>query len=253
MNAIVQFVLRHGYSILFAAVFARQIGLPVPAPGFLLAAGALAADRKLGFVPALGLTVVACVLADWAWYEAGRRWGDRALHFLHAFAPDPEAAERRSKQTFARYGPRLLVLDKFVLGLDAVVAPLAGASRSSRLHFLVFETLGAALYSSVYTGLGYVFSHDLDRSAAFAGRVGTLLAVLALAGLSTYAAPKLVRRLRTVREVRVARIPPEELKQKLGPGDQVFIVDLPGGARPRPDLRRQIARTICRNVQETTR
>ena len=43
MNVIVQFVVKHGYSILFAAVFAHQIGLPIPGPLFLLAAGALAA------------------------------------------------------------------------------------------------------------------------------------------------------------------------------------------------------------------
>jgi ABC-type uncharacterized transport system auxiliary subunit len=49
MNDIVQFVLKHGYPILFAALFARQIGLPVPAPLFLLAAGALAAAGKIGF------------------------------------------------------------------------------------------------------------------------------------------------------------------------------------------------------------
>jgi hypothetical protein len=56
MNAIVQFLVKHGYFVLFAAIFARQIGLPVPAPLFLLAAGALVGAGKLGLVGALGLT-----------------------------------------------------------------------------------------------------------------------------------------------------------------------------------------------------
>ncbi|MGB8864944.1 MAG: hypothetical protein WCC71_12675, partial [Candidatus Sulfotelmatobacter sp.] len=109
MNAIVQFVVRHGYSVLFAAVFARQIGLPVPAPMFLLAAGALAATGKLGLVPALGLAITACALADWVWYEAGRAWGDKVVHFIHRLTPDPDAHDRRAKRIFARYGPPLLV------------------------------------------------------------------------------------------------------------------------------------------------
>src|SRR5215471_9507551 len=109
MNAIVEFVLQHGYSILFAAVFARQIGLPVPAPGFLLAVGALAADRKLALLPALGLAVAACAIADLVWYEAGRKWGDRVVHFIHRLASrDPEAHDRRAKRTFAKYGPPIL-------------------------------------------------------------------------------------------------------------------------------------------------
>jgi membrane protein DedA with SNARE-associated domain/rhodanese-related sulfurtransferase len=235
MNAIVQFVVKHGYSVLFVAVFAHQIGLPVPGALFLVAAGALAALRSLGLVPALALAVSACVIADWAWYEAGQRWGDTVLHFIHRLALDPDAAERRSRKNFARYGPQLLVLDKFVPGLDAVVPPLAGASGTSRLRFLAFETVGAALYSGAYAGLGYVLSHDLDRAAAYAARVGTLMAVLAFAGLSIYAAPKLVRWLRIMRELRLARITPEELKQKLDTGDQVFIVDLRGGGCHAPD------------------
>jgi len=194
MNAILQFVVKHGYSILFAAMFAHQIGLPVPGPLFLLASGALAADAKLSLVPAIGLGVTACVLADWVWYEAGRRRGDRVLHFIHRFTRDPDFHDRRAKRIFARYGPQILVVAKFVPGLDAVSPPLTGTSGTSRLRFLTFDTLGASLYACVYAGLGHVFSHDLDRAAAYVGRAGTLLACLAFAGLCIYAALKVARR-----------------------------------------------------------
>ena len=210
MNAIVQFVVKHGYSILFAALFVHQIGLPIPGPLFLLAAGALAAAGKLGLVAALGLAVTACVLADWVWYEAGRRRGDKVLHFIHRLARDPDAHDRRAKETFARYGLLLVVLAKFVPGLDAVVPPLAGTSRTSRLRFLAFDAVGAGLYSGAYAGLGYVFSHDLERAAAYAARAGTVLAGLALAGVSFYAARKLVQRHRLTRESRVVRITPTD-------------------------------------------
>jgi len=206
MTATVQFIVRHGYPILFAAVFARQLGLPVPAPWFLLAAGALAASGKLGVVTALGLAVSGCVLADWIWYEAGRAWGERVLHFIHRFAPDPEAADRRSKKMFARHGAQLLVLDKFVPGLDAVVPPLAGTSGTARLRFLTFETVGASLWSTAYAGLGYVFSHDLDRAAAYVGRAGTWFTSVLVAALGIYAARKLIRRRRSTGEVRVVRM-----------------------------------------------
>jgi len=200
MNAIVQFVLKHGYSILFAAVFARQIGLPVPAPLFLLAAGAVAAAGKLGLAPAIALAVLACVLADWPWYEAGRRRGDRVLHFIHSHVSDrPEYHDRKSNEIFALYGLALLLIDKFVPGLDAVAPPLAGTSRTSRFRFLVFETSGACLWACAYAGLGYVFSHDLDRAAAYVGRVGAISAGLLVTAFFTYATYKLVRRHRSLR------------------------------------------------------
>jgi membrane protein DedA with SNARE-associated domain len=205
MNAIVQFIIKHGYSVLFAAMFAHQIGLPVPGPLFLLAAAG-----KLGLVPALFLSVTACVLADWVWYEAGRRRGDKVLHFLHRFTRDPDAHDRRAKKTFARYGTPILVVAKFVPGLDAVAPPLAGTSGTSRLRFLALDAVGASLYSVAYAGLGYVFRHDLDRAAAYAGRAGTLLAGLAFAGLFIYAARKLVRH-RFIRRSQLVPITPADL------------------------------------------
>jgi len=205
MKMIFQFVAMHGYSVLFAAVFGRQIGLPIPAPLFLIAAGALAASHKLGLIVALCLAVIACVLADWAWYEAGRQWGDRILHFIHRFSSDPEGADRHSRKTFAQYGPPLLVLAKFVPGLDAVAPPLAGRYRTSRVRFLSFETTGAGLWASAYAGLGYLFSQQLEPLADCVTRVGTSLALLALAGVLVYATSKLVRGNQSMREYRLAR------------------------------------------------
>jgi membrane protein DedA with SNARE-associated domain len=206
MNDIVQLVMKHGYSVLFGALFAHQLGLPVPGPLFLLAAGALAAAGKLGLVAVLVLAIIAAVLGDWPWYEGGRRHGDRVLHFIHRLARDPDAHDRRAKETFARYGPPILVIAKFVPGLDAVTPPLAGISRTSRIRFLGLDAVGAGLYSGAYAALGYFFSHDLQRVAAYAGRAGTVLAGLALAGILMYT----VRRYRLTRESRLVQATPSE-------------------------------------------
>lgn len=210
MNTIVQFLVKHGYSILFAAMFAHQIGLPVPGPLFLLAAGALAATGRLGLVPALLVAISASVLADWIWYEAGRRGGDKVLHFIHRLTRDPDAHDRRAKRTFAKYGPPILIVAKFVPGLDAVTPPLAGISGTSRLRFLVFETLGVSLYVCVYTVLGHIFSHDLDRAAQYVGRAGKVLAGLLLGALFIYGLYKVVRRHRSLGASKAVQITPAD-------------------------------------------
>ncbi len=194
MNGVFQFVLQHGYSILFAAVFARQIGLPVPANLFVLAAGALAAAGRLAVVPAILLAIVACVIADWCWYEAGRFRGDKILHFLHQFASDPAVADRRAKKNFTRFGSPVLVVAKFIPGLDLVAPPMAGTSGTSRPYFLVLETIGAALWASANAIIGYVFSHDLNRAAIYVGKAGTAAALLAMLSLCSYGAFRMHRR-----------------------------------------------------------
>jgi len=200
MHSVLDFVTKHGYSVLFGAIFAHQLGFPVPGPLFLIAAGALAAAGKMGLVAVLVLAVIAAVLADWPWYEAGRRRGDRVLHFIHRFAPDPDTHDRRAKETFARYGAPILVIAKFIPGLDAVTPPLVGTSGTSRVQFVALDAVGAGLYSCAYAGLGYMLSHDLDRAAAYASRAGTVFAALLAAVLAIFGTRYLVRRYRLTHE-----------------------------------------------------
>ena len=96
MNAIVQILVKHVHSVLFVSMFARQMWLPVPAMLVLIAAGALAGSGRMTLAVALGLAIIACLLANMVWYEAGRRWGNQILHFIYSLAPDPDAAARRS-------------------------------------------------------------------------------------------------------------------------------------------------------------
>jgi hypothetical protein len=59
---------------------------------------------------------------------------------------------------------------KFVVGLGRGSA--SGLSGTSRLRFIAFDAVGAALWSGACAGLGCVFSKDLDRAAAYATRLG---------------------------------------------------------------------------------
>ncbi len=210
MNPFVEFILKHGYSFLFAAMFAHQIGLPIPGPLLLLAAGALVMPGKLNLFDSLFLSVAACVVADWIWFEAGRYRGDRVLHFIHRLARDPDAAYKRARKHFGKYGPPILVIAKFVPGLDAVTPPMAGTSGTSRSRFLALDALGASLYCSIYTAVGCVFSHDLDRAAAYVGRAGRFIGSLACAALVLYACRKLLRAHRAIGASRAVTITPAD-------------------------------------------
>jgi len=59
MHHFVDFLLRHGYSVVFAFVLAEQIGLPLPATPILLAMGALAGAGRLSYLSAFGLGITA--------------------------------------------------------------------------------------------------------------------------------------------------------------------------------------------------
>ncbi len=93
-------------------------------------------------------------------------------------------------------------------------------------RFLLFDALGATLWAGSMLGLGFVFSGELERLAEHAARLGSGLGVLIIATLAGYIAYKFVARQKFLRELRISRITPEELKKKIDAGEELAIVDL---------------------------
>jgi hypothetical protein len=82
MNESLEFLVRHGAAVLFAAVFIEQMGVPLPAAPWLLAAGALAGAGTINWFVTLTVAVVGLVLADLIWVSLGRHGGQRVLSLL---------------------------------------------------------------------------------------------------------------------------------------------------------------------------
>lgn len=226
MNETLQFVVRHGYLLVFAWVFVEQAGLPVPSVPMLLAAGALAGTHRMNLGAAIAFAVLGAVASDLMWYEIGRRKGVRVLQFLCRISLEPDSCVRRTQVSFTRNGPRVLLGAKFIPGLNAMAAPLSGIIRMNWRKFLWFDAIGALAWVSVFTLTGYVFSGELERVAARAAYLGEWLLVLLLAAFAGYILWKYYNRQKFLRKLKIARISPEELKEKIDAGEDVLIVDL---------------------------
>ena len=226
MHRAFEFLLHHGYVVLLAWVFAEQIGLPLPSMPLLLAAGALAGSRNLSFFASLFYVVLAAVAADSIWYQLGRRKGIRILQLLCKISLQPDSCVRRTEGIFSKQGARSLLLAKFIPGLGTVAPPLAGIFHMRRRRFLLFDAAGSLLWGGTFLGLGYVFSGEIERVAEQLASLGGWLLVLILAALAAYITYKFVARQRFLRDLRIARITVDELKEKLDSGEELVIVDL---------------------------
>jgi len=226
MSELLAFVVRHGYLLIFAWVFVEQAGLPIPSAPLLLAAGALAGTGELHLSVTIVVAVVAALASDAMWYELGRRKGVRVLQLLCRISLEPDSCVRRTQVSFTQKGPRVLLFSKFVPGLNAMVAPLAGIIRMGLRRFVLFDLLGSLLWVGAYCGSGYIFSGELERIAERAAFLGEWLLVLLVAALASYVLYKFYNRQKFLRKLRISRITPEELKLKIDSGEDVIIVDL---------------------------
>ena len=228
MNEFSAFVSQYGEVVLFAVVFIEQIGLPLPAVPVLLSAGALAGAGKMDLTGAIVLSVMACMAGDLIWYELGRRRGRRVLNLLCRISMEPDSCVRRTENFFTRHGVRSLVLAKFIPGLSTLAPALAGLFRINMQRFLLYNGLGAVLWTLAFIIPGYLLSDQIERLAEQAGRLGLWLAFVFGAGIVSYILYKFVHRQLLLRELRIARITVEELKRMMDDGSELKVVDLRG-------------------------
>lgn len=223
MHQSMEFLLRHGYPLLFAMVLAEQLGAPIPSAPVLLAMGALIGIGKYSWSGALSLSVAAALMADFAWYGLGRKRGSPVLKWLCRISLEPDSCVSSTRHWFKRLGGWALVIAKFVPGLSTVAPPMAGLSRMPWWKFLGADGLGGLLWAGAFLGLGHVFRAQLEDVAAYAARLGGWLIVVLGVALACWIAWKYFQRWRFIRDLRVARIQPEDLKLQL---NEVVIIDL---------------------------
>lgn len=222
MNTLLQLT----YGGVLLAVFANQVGLPVPSVVFLMAAGALSARGAMSPAIIVLLGVLGCLAGDGIWFWLGRTWGSKAMRLLCRFTTDPRSCSKNAQEKFYRYGLPVLCVAKFLPGLDLVMPPLGGAEGVSVSAFFALDTVGSLLWSGVYVGLGYLFSSELDVAIRWASNSGTALGIAIGVPLGLYAGWRGLTLARMIRQLRLRRISPPMLARKLKSNSKIAVLDL---------------------------
>jgi membrane protein DedA with SNARE-associated domain/rhodanese-related sulfurtransferase len=226
MTELLQFLLKHGYMVVFGAAFAEQMGLPLPAVPLLVGMGALSRSGEFGFVLVVATAATASLLADLIWYQLGRVHGKSVLQIICRISLEPDYCVRRTADAFERLGLWALLPAKFIPGFNAAAVPLAGMVKTPFLRFLALDTVGVTLWSGSYTLLGYIFSHQIELVIMYLSRLGTSVGVLVAATVAVYIGYKLSQRRKFLKALQIVRISPEELKAKMDAKENILIFDM---------------------------
>lgn len=222
-------IAHHGYAITAAVLFLAAAGVPLPASAVLLAAGAAAHAGGLSVPALLAVGWTAAIVGDILLFLGGRYTGWWLLAVLCRVSFDPEACIFSAADYFYRRGPRTLLFAKFIPGLGAMAAPIAGSLHMRVNRFLRMDALGTLGFCSAWIAIGYVFSHLIEAILHGIARAGHAVMLLIIFIAVVYGIALLVSAIRSRRYRRIEKISAANLyerMQALDPDRLVVIADV---------------------------
>lgn len=187
-------MLTHGSAaVLFLALVAGGMGVPIPEDLVLLATGILSHRGVLPPPLALAVAFGGVLCGDLVLFLTARRLGSalyehrRLRHLL-----PPERRERLAR-LYARHGGRMVFAGRFLSVLRGAVFALAAVQGMPLRRFLLWDSLALCVSVPAVVGLGYAFSHSVDQVTRGLGRAEHGLAIAATLGLVALVAVRAMR------------------------------------------------------------
>ncbi|TDR45749.1 membrane protein DedA with SNARE-associated domain [Tahibacter aquaticus] len=233
MRSFIALIELHGLPLVFLCVLLEQAGIPLPAYPVLLVAAALSAATVGGPLKVLAVAAIAALIADLAWYAAGRHYGSRVLGTLCRLSLSPDSCVRQTQSLYTRYGPPSLSFAKFVPGFASLATALAGATQTRLLTFVAYDLIGASLWAGVAVVLGVLFRDAIDQVLDTLASLGRWGGVLVAALVAVYVLTRWWKRRLLLRQLRMDRISVAQLAALIDAGTPPLILDV------RPALQRE--------------
>ncbi|MEU5309581.1 DedA family protein [Streptomyces sp. NPDC021562] len=145
----------YGYWAVGAVVLVEDFGVPAPGETILIAAGIYAGAGQLNIVAVAVIAFVAAVAGDNIGYLIGHTGGRAVVHRWGRYVFLTPERFRAAEEFFTRHGGKIVVVARFVEGLRQVNGIIAGTSGMPWRRFLVFNSLGAALWVGLWASLSY--------------------------------------------------------------------------------------------------
>jgi membrane protein DedA with SNARE-associated domain len=201
----IQLFQTYGVAGIAVLVFAKRMGVPLPAMPFLLLAGARGAQEPLFALRAAAAACITCVMADQLWFAGGRRFGRRMLVLMCKLSIAPNTCIRRSELAFEDHGALTILLAKFIPGIAGLAPSLAGALRMPTWRFAALNSSGTVAWVAAGVGAGWLLNVQVWQVIGAMTALGSFGAPVVVVGLVAYLASLVIRRARVSRATTVRR------------------------------------------------
>jgi len=149
------------YAILFLIVFA-ETGFVVtpflPGDSLLFAAGAIASLGALDITIVIILLIVAAIIGDTVNYWIGHFFGRKIVDNPKIKFINQEHIDK-TEQFYKKFGGKTIILARFIPIVRTFAPFVAGVGTMNYQKFILFNVIGAVVWVSLFTSLGFFFGN----------------------------------------------------------------------------------------------
>lgn len=187
-NTVAPVLDHYGYAAVAGFLLLENFGVPLPGETILIAASIYAGAGKLNIAVVWLVAVVASVIGDNIGFAIGHYGGERVIlkYGRYLFITDKRLAAAQS--FFNKYGGPVVTVARFIAGLRQLNGIVAGTAEMKWRTFLLFNVIGAVLWVSVWSGVGYLAGNHINAiyNQLRHFELGLLVLVVAVVAVKVY-------------------------------------------------------------------
>ncbi len=184
----------YGYLAVAGFVLLEDFGVPVPGETILILGAVYAGTGRLNILLVGLIGFVAAVMGDNVGFAIGHFGGRRLVErFGRYILLTPERLDRATG-FFERHGGKIVAAARFIEGLRQANGIIAGITGMHWAKFLAFNALGAVLWVTVWTSVGYFSGSHINTIYNDATRYDTYLAIAVGVLILAYIVRRLFKR-----------------------------------------------------------
>ncbi len=162
VTAIVAFIAKIGYVGIVAAMFLESSFFPFPSELVLPPAGYLASQGEMELWIVVVLGIVGSLLGALFNYWISFRLGRPLVLRFGRYVGLSVRSYNRAEYAFRRHGEITTFVGRLIPGLRQYISLPAGLARMSIPRFVTFTGLGAGIWVSILSIVGYVIGNNQD-------------------------------------------------------------------------------------------
>ena len=164
-ESLVALIPQYGVILMFLVTFLSCLALPVPASLLMLTGGAFAAGGDLALSSVMLGAYAGALTGDQTGFAIGR-WGSEYIDAFVRKHPKRAVLVEKARAFTAKWGGPGVYFSRWLVSpLGPYVNFLAGSARMNWARFTAWDIAGEATWVTLYVGLGYTFSGQIQAVA----------------------------------------------------------------------------------------